>query len=170
MNYSNVDIMTMKKMVNKIVECEQRISELDDEAENLDEMYRRMAEEDKFTIKVERSSMETSRKTYAAAIENKYGKSLEEIISIIIDADTSYDVKIDLGKESGDKTVIANVSMDKEAFTKPMMEMESPATKEEAFDPFEHLDDADYVPFSSEKKEDDLVEEVDRDEELGFFI
>lgn len=161
--------MTMKKMVNKIVECEQRISELDDEAENLDEMYRRMAEEDKFSIKVERSSMETSRKTYAAAIENKYGKSLGEIIKIIFDSDASYDVKIDLGKEDeSDKTVIANVSMDKEAFTKPKMEMESPATKEEEFDPFEHLDDADYIPFSSEKKENDLVEEVDRDEELGF--
>ena len=128
-----------------------------------------MAEEDKFTIKVERSSMETSRKTYAAAIENKYGKSLEEIISIIIDSDTGYEIKLDLGKEDEpDKTVMANVSMDKETFMKHNMEMESPATRKEAFDPFEHLDDADYVPFSSEKKENDLVEEVDRDEELGF--
>lgn len=153
--------MTMKKMVNKIVECEQRISELDDEAENLDEMYRRMAEEDKFTIKVERSSMEISRKTYAAAIENKYGKSLEEIISIIIDADTSYDVKIDLGKESGDKTSVVNVYTGK-------TETATTAANDDEFDPFDHLDDEKYVPFSSEPKERDLVEEVDRDEELGF--
>lgn len=182
MNYSKLDLAIMKKMMATINDAEKKIKRLDDKALCLDDYYRRRAEERKYTIELEKESANATIELYKENLKKKFGKNISEI-QMILSADEpcllSFDdpepeeINEQEEDEAEDEMAVEEAASapsnpPTEEFAKPNMEMEAPATEEEAFDPFEHLDDDEYVPSTSEPTENDLPEEVDRDEELGF--
>lgn len=182
MNYSKLDLAIMKKMMATIDDAKKKIERLDAKSSKLDEYYRQRAEERKYTIQLEKESAISTIELYVKNLNEKFGKNISEI-QMILSADEpslmSFDdpepeeINEQEEDEAEDEMAVEETAFNPsnpstEEFTKPDMEMEAPATEEEAFDPFEHLDDDEYVPSSSEPTENDLPEETDRDEELGF--
>ena len=184
MNYSKLDLAIMKKMMATIDDAKKKIERLDAKSSKLDEYYRQRAEERKYTIRLERESAASIIELYVKNLNEKFGKSTREIRMILsadepdlfnqpagdLEPDEINEQEEDEAEDemAVEETASAPSNPSTEEFTKPDMEMEAPVTKEEAFDPFEHLDDDEYVPSNSEPTENDLPEEVDRDEELGF--
>lgn len=180
-NYSKLDLAIMKKMMATIDDAKKKIERLDAKSSKLDDYYRQRAEERKYTIQLERESAVSTIELYVKNLNEKFGKSTREI-RMILSADEpdlfnqpAGDLEPDEINEQEEDEAEDEMAVEEtvpapstEEFTKPDMEMEAPATEEEAFDPFEHLDDDEYVPSTSEPTENDLPEEVDRDEELGF--